>query len=268
MRPEDLFNYFKLRRFVKNSGEVLRFRKTRIPGKDLEVKMRVGPSLFLRSGMADFHLFHRIFLRDEYRVDRFPPGTWECVVDLGGNVGLFAVRSSLIARRVITCEPFPGNQAPLARNLEGRGNVTIVSAAVSGEAGTCRLYRPTQENRSAIQSAFMDMEEGAFRSEAFDDVPAVTLDQLFDRHDIEVCDLVKIDVEGMEYEILNAAGDETFSRIRRIHGEYHDVNENDPRTRIDAFSGFLRSKGFGVEVVPHRRKPNHGMFYGIRRNAR
>jgi len=169
---------------------------------------------------------------------------------------------------VISCEPFPGNQAPLARNVEGRRNVTVVSEAVSGEAGTCRLYRPTQEDRSAIQSAFMDMEEGAYRSDAFDDVPAVTLDQLFDRHDIDVCDLVKIDVEGMEYEIIHAACDETFSRIRRIHGEYHDVNESDPRTRIDAFSGFLRSKGFNVEVVPHRRKPNHGMFYGVRRIAR
>jgi hypothetical protein len=37
-----------------------------------------------------------------------------------------------------------------------------------------------------------------------------------------------------------------------------------PRTRIDAFAGFLRSRGYNVEVEPHRRKPNLGLFFATR----
>ncbi|MFQ5698531.1 MAG: FkbM family methyltransferase [Myxococcota bacterium] len=262
MRPEDLRNYRTLRRLVDNPWEVLRFRTTRRPGQTLTVRMREGGPLYLRGGHTDFHIFHRIFLRDEYRLDAVAVGAWSCVVDLGANVGLFSARAAPLAQRVIAYEPHAGNFACLERNLAGRPNVVRVQAAVAGTAGTLRLHHPEHEGLSGIYSAYR--EEGRHLSSRFEEVRAETLDQLFESHGIEVCDLLKIDVEGAEYEILHAASSATLERVHRIHGEYHDVARDDPRTRIGSFVKFLEGLGFTVELDRHRRRENLGLFYAER----
>ena len=101
-------------------------------------------------------------------------------------------------------------------------------------------------------------------SQEHEDVPALTLHDLFERHGIDSCDLLKVDVEGQEYDILYACGAQDLARVRRIHGEYHDVEPDNPRSRSDHFEAFLRSHGFQVQLRPHRRKPNHGLFSAIR----
>ena len=265
MRPEDFFDYLSLRKLAENPWEIVRFRKNQRAGETLEVRFRGAPPLFIRGGLSDFHMFHRIFLRDEYRLAERAPASWECVVDVGANAGIFSTRVSRIAKRVISYEPVPGHFEQLSRNTRGIAHVTAVPKAVSGKPGSIRIYRPLAESRSGAHSAFL--ENQGLSSEAYDEAEAVTLDSVFTEHRITRCDLLKLDVEGAEYDILHAASDETFSRIHAIHGEYHDVRADDPRTRIDAFRVFLEGKGFAADVVPHRRKPNHGMIFARRRST-
>ena len=98
----------------------------------------------------------------------------------------------------------------------------------------------------------------------FTDVPAITLDQLFSRHSIARCDLLKIDVEGAEYEILLTTTDETFSKICRIYGEYHEFHPNKSLMDGGTLSSFLRSKGYEVQLVPKRKRIDHGLFFAIK----
>ena len=73
-----------------------------------------------------------------------------------------------------------------------------------------------------------------------------------------------IEVEGGEYDILYSAAD-LLPRVKRIHGEYHDVRADDPRTRIDNFASWLRDQGYSkLRVDEHPRMPNHGMFFASR----
>ena len=262
MRIEDISFYFMLRRMAENPWEIVRFRKKRGKGEILKVKMRDGCNLFIRGGYNDFHMFHRIYKRDEYHVSTIPPGRWKCVVDVGANVGMFSARVSEITRRVIAYEPFPENFAWLGRNVATRSNVTPVCKAVAGKEGELRLFRPVKDTLSGVYSSFQEM--GGLMSENYDKVPAITLNQLFAEHAIDRCDLLKIDVEGQEYDILYATSDNTFERIHLIHGEYHNVAQHDPRTRIANLVSFLGSKGYTVSVEPHRRKENHGMFFAVK----
>jgi FkbM family methyltransferase len=262
VRLEDVRDWLALRRLAENPWAVVRYRKTHREGQVLGVRLRDAAPLELRGGRADFHMFHRIFLRDEYRLRSVVGGQLGCVVDLGANVGVFSVRIAPFARRVIAYEPHPELFGQLVKNLGGRRNVEAVQAAVSGASGTLRLYEPSNPGQSGTHS--LHPESGGYMSERFVEVRAITLDELFERHAIEVCDLLKLDVEGAEYEILHGASPSTLARIRRIYGEYHDVRRDDPRTRCAAFTAFLREAGFDVEVVPHRRKPNHGNFFATR----
>lgn len=262
MRFEDLSDYLTLRQLTLNPWQVMRFRKLQRDGDELEVQMIDDGPFWLRGGRNDHHMFHRIFLRDEYELASLANADVDCVVDLGANVGLFSVRASQLARRVIAYEPAKSNYAQLSKNAAHRANVDAVHAAVSGKEGTLRLYQPRWEALSGVHSSFPEM--GGHMSEEFEDVRAITLDQLFETHAVDRCDLLKIDVEGQEYDILHAASERTLARIRRIHGEYHDVQRQDPKTRISAFSSFLESRGFELTLRPHRKKTNHGLFFAAR----
>ena len=183
-------------------------------------------------------------------------------MDLGANVGMFSTFASRLSQRVLAFEPLPANYEQLRRNAGTRPNVTLLRQAVAGEPGTLRIYRAAHPKLGGTPSAYR--EGNQLLSDDFDEAPATTLDAVFEEHGVDRCDLLKIDVEGSEYELLRAASDATLARIQRIHGEYHDVRADDPGTRIDAFAGWLRAKGFKVDVDAHPRKPNHGMFFAAR----
>ena len=257
MKLRDFRDYFTLRRMTANPWEIIRFRKAQRSGRTLEVRMVDGPPLFIRGGLHDFHFFSRIYLRDEYRLSGY--SDWECVVDLGANVGLFSARASTISQRVIAYEPVPMNFEQLRLSTRFCRNVVAVKTAVAGKAGLLRIYRPRKPNRTGAHSACFDLD--GQMSETYDEVHAITLDELFRRHEIKHCDLLKLDVEGKEYEVLCEASDEVFRRIRRIHGEYHSVTPRDPRAQIDHLTEFLRSKGYTTEIVSNRKRPNFGLFF-------
>jgi FkbM family methyltransferase len=262
MRMDDIRCYLALRSQVSNAWKTTRFRRpSRHAGRELVVRLREGPPVYVRSGTQDYSVFRESFVEDVYRMA--DARDWDCVVDLGANVGMFAAYAAQFARRVIAYEPFPENLRQFCRNCGGRPNVQVVGSAVAGQPGKLRLYRPKSIKHTAVHSSFREMAN--LLSDEFDEVEAVTLDQLFARHAIARCDLLKIDVEGQEYDILHHASDETLSRIARIHGEYHDVLPDDPRTRIGNFSAFLADRGYAVTVDPHPFTPNYGMFFADRR---
>ncbi len=93
---------------------------------------------------------------------------------------------------------------------------------------------------------------------------AVSLDDLFATHRIEHCELLKIDVEGSEYRILRAAGERTFERIERIHGEYHPAGPGDILAGIRPLTEFLAERGYRVESVPSARRADQGLFFASR----
>lgn len=252
-----------VRRLATNPWEVVRFRKNQRENQVLEVRLRAAPPLTLRGKTSDFHMFHRIFLNDEYRLRSCGGPRWECMVDLGGNIGVFTSRVAPHCARVITYEPEPSNFAALEANTRGYPNVTRVRAAVTDHDGEIRLYQPIH---AGTRGVFSTHPEAELVSSDYNTVPAITLDRLFEQHQVTRCDLLKIDVEGAEYEILPAAAPETLARIERIHGEYHDVAPEKPITRIENFVPFLEAQGFAVDVDAHPRKPNHGMFFARRRS--
>lgn len=263
VRFEDLTDYFKLRRLAANPMEIVRFRKRQMGSQDLEVQLRGRPSLHLRGGRADFHMFHRIYLRDEYRLLPLFQKRFGCVVDLGGNVGIFSSRIAPYADRVITCEPVPVNFERLTMNLGGYDNVERLPLAVTDKNGKLDIYLPIEGHTTGVFSAHREGNEQRL-SEQTIQVDTVSFQDLMQQHAIEQIDLLKIDIEGGEYDVLYPAVD-LLPRVQRIHGEYHDVRADDPRTRIANFASFLKDNGFkNLVVEEHKKMPNHGMFFASR----
>ena len=259
MKFTEIGEYARLGLLVANPVEVSRAKRS---DGELCARFRNGRRFSLRGGHSDIHTFRRVFLSDEYRLRK---GPWDTVLDLGGNIGCVALRVAQHARRVIVYEPDPLNLEILTRNLSGLDHVLVVPGAVAGERGRRKLHVAASGRWGARSTLFHDVQ--AQRVNAADmevEVSVTTLDALFAEHEIERCDLLKIDVEGAEYEIFGAASSDTLARIERIVGEYHDVYPDDPRTRIDAFRGSLERVGFRVETAPSRKFVNQGLFFAQR----
>ncbi len=260
MRLADFSDYLKLRGIAANPWEIVRFRTKQKPETDLVVRLHDGEPFLVRGGLREYHIFRQMFLKDEYELDALPPGCWDCVVDLGANAGFFSIRAARLARRVIAYEPFAGNCEQLRRNVGSR-NVEVVQAAVAANDGVQRLYHPASSRLTGSYSLIS--ERDVPMSEHYDEVPSVSLQTLFERHGIETCDLLKLDVEGAEYAILYGADAATMGRIQRIHCEYH-ILPTDDRARVETLVDCLRAHGFEVQFAPHGRKPTEGLLYAVR----
>jgi FkbM family methyltransferase len=155
---------------------------------------------------------------DEYGLREIPFDEGDVVIDIGAHIGLFSI---YMARRwpgvtVFAFEPFPANFRNCAENLRlnGVSNVVLSNRAVAGD--NRRLNMATDPSNSGGASAMVK----TFRSHGtVSDVASVTLDEVFAVHGIERCRLLKIDCEGMEYEIL--PGTRVLDKVEYLAGEFH-----------------------------------------------
>jgi hypothetical protein len=77
-------------------------------------------------------------------------------------------------------------------------------------------------------------------------VSGISLGQLLRDHAVESVDLLKIDVEGGEYSILESTRSDVFSRIRNIVFEYHDIDGG--WGKLEGVKERLRREGFALHL--------------------
>lgn len=169
-------------------------------------------------------------------------GPGDVLADVGGNMGLYALWGARLVGptgRVHSFEPVPESAAMLARNAELNGFewLEVHACAVGAASGTVRLHR--MDLYSGCTSRY------AFESEHWIEAPLVTLDEHFSRRPPPR--LVKIDVEGMEFEVLRGAD-------RLLSGE------TPPLVVFEACSDFLRRAGSSyAEVLAYLAQRGHGV---------
>jgi FkbM family methyltransferase len=149
----------------------------------------------------------------------------DTVIDIGANIGCFTLLAARAARdgRVLAFEPERHNFQLLARNVgrNGASNAQVFHMAVSGASGFVRLF---QGEQGALHSTVPGRLAASAASE---EVPAVTLPEIFERHAIARCGFLKLDCEGAEYEILYKTPPEYLQRIDRITLEYHATEDKE-----------------------------------------
>ncbi|MCU0303752.1 MAG: FkbM family methyltransferase [Thermoanaerobaculales bacterium] len=204
------------------------------------VRLRRGPRFEVR-GALDLWLLKEICLDREYERFATPLGETATVVDIGAGIGELAIHlaAGQPARRVIAVEPAPDTFAVLERNLARNGiaNVTAVRAAIGAGPATLALDLATAP---ALRSATPTPTPGLAP------VPAMTLGELFGRHSVDRCDLLKIDCEGGEEEILRDPPVELLERVGRLVVETHREGAG------ERLAAMLAGRGLATRVSPNR----------------
>jgi FkbM family methyltransferase len=181
---------------------------------------------------ADLAAVEEVLLGAEYDV----PGLDDVgvIVDLGSHIGtsIAYFHARYPQARIYGFEPDPATFAKLEANVGALPGVTVQRRAVAAADGESVLHASSYSLRSSLFGGWADGRAVT--------VPTVTLDRLIAELALDRIDLLKVDVEGSEYDAL--AGSVALERARTIAGELH------PRlTDPDAFLALL--DGFEVRLT-------------------
>jgi len=167
----------------------------------------------------------------------------DCFYDIGANVGHYSLLLRHNFRRVYAVEPVPRNIRQLRRRLSFRfvRNVVVVPKALSDKNGTATLYvnsdRKNILNNFSASSLLEIFESrscnhGSDRTYVGSPIPVETM--TFDKLLSEpIADLVKIDVEGAEFLVLEGMRESLAGqRVRNILVELHDRDRKEELERI------------------------------------
>jgi len=182
---------------------------------DLRIHLRNGKELTLSGHRLDVVVLFQVFCEQVYPTD---PDT--VVLDVGGNIGLFAVYAAFSgARKVYTFEPNREAHGYMLENIKRNGLQTVIVphhyAVTSKSDEVVAIPKgASPQNRIAY---------GPASSDAYESVHTISVDDFVRQEGIACIHLLKMDCEGSEYDILAGMSDATFAKIRRIIVEYHDA---------------------------------------------
>jgi FkbM family methyltransferase len=259
MRPlVDLRDWLALRRFILDPRRFVRLRRRTLAEPTYRVVFRAGGFLTLRTAHEDRQIFLEIFARDEYRMADVARRGVDTVIDVGAHVGIFAARAAPFSRRVLSFEPAPDTFAVLTENLASLrlANVTAVPAAVAGRGGTAELRLLPKSSGNTI------LPGGG--GERVVTVPAISLAELFERHSVDRCDVLKLDCEGAEYPILLEAPRPLLRRIDRVAMEFHPAGDAPPSWSPEGLAAALEEAGHRVTFRRKLRHPGTGFLFSER----
>ncbi len=207
------------------------------------------------------YLVREIFVRRRYFRDRFEIHRDDTIVDIGANMGLFAMWAAPQAPegRLLAIEPGRVVEC-LNYNVRANrlANVTTVPVAVGNEGGELELVEypgfnlvshpsglgPALITRWLIFLRYFRVRAPTVRRTA----PCRSLGALMDEHGLRAVNFLKVDCEGAEYEIFRNLAPEHWNRIERVAMEFHELRPGDRHRELVSL---FQQHGFRVEV----RKP-------------
>lgn len=147
---------------------------------------------------------HGVFMESDLALMRafFSPD--DEIIDVGANIGGFAIPFSKFARKVHAFEPIPETADQLDYNLAQNGvtNVVVHRVGLSDAKGVLYPHRAADAGSTSLGATQENQNE--------ETVPVTTLDECFGSTNIS---FIKIDVEGMEVQVLRG-GTNLIARSR------------------------------------------------------
>lgn len=140
---------------------------------------------------------------------------YDTVVDLGSNIGTFALWIYPYAKTIYAVEPNPIAMKMLEKTIEDNGldKVTPVLVAITG----------SDEKRFLANTEDIDHGSGLINDTTGIIVQGMQMDTFMVQYNIPYIDLLKVDIEQSEQELFSSAGfANASSKIGTIIGEYHN----------------------------------------------
>lgn len=219
------------------------------------VRTRSG-NRFRLTELYDIETLWQVYCRQVYNVapaDRV-------VVDAGANIGLFTCFAAARAPHAVihAVEPCPETFARLQETVRTNALESRVGShqvALSSAPGTAAM------STAAKASQMFHLARTKDHNASGPVIQTVTLRALLDATACGTVDLLKMDIEGSEYDVLLSTPPDVLRRIRRIDVEYHQPETGAADKK--ALAAHVCRAGFRLREDP-RRAGEYGLFHFIR----
>jgi FkbM family methyltransferase len=252
-----------------------------------------APVAHLNKNETDY-IYNEIFVLQAYLRHGISIKPGDCIVDAGGNIGLFSLFASRLAPgvRVHAFEPNPAAFACLQANLSAWGeNAVCQPVGLSRDERTAELtffeglsllsgfYADAATERDVVKSYVFNQQDESQRTENWaTEIGTLIDDRLQSRTvtaslrtlsgyiaeaSIDRIDLLKINVEKSELDVLQGIGAGDWDKIRQL------VIEVDLSQNLEPITSLLERQGFDVlvEQDPLLRSTDLCYVYAIRPSA-
>lgn len=209
---------------------------------------------------ADQSVAAEIFNLREYRIaEEIIASTALPIVDVGAHSGMFTLYARALNKtaRIIAIEPEPENLKRLEEHCRENNvtNVKVVAGALAGTIGKRQLEVSTDSHNHKLTFALDN--ENALTVQAYDW-----------EHLLKLCPkgigLMKMDIEGGEYEVFLAAKTDELALIQALVMEYHDL----PGEKHGIIEQILRENGFGVQTFPSKFDKTMGFLWATNKKIK
>lgn len=212
------------------------------------------------SAYSSIDIYTKIFKEnDHFLIPKFSGKDVNLVIDLGANEGYYILKlkQNNSKCRVMAVEPNPLAFEILKKNIKSNklNNIILVNKAVDSKSGKITLE--IVEQFSAIGGKDLGiMERPWLKKEMIKkvEVDCLTLNKLCKDYKINRIDILKLDVEGMEMEILKNSKS-LLNKIHKIVVEWHS------KKLKDELKKFLENNGF--ELILEEKRDYYGDSYFI-----
>jgi FkbM family methyltransferase len=210
----------------------------------LTFRLRTGHTLTIAAEVQ--FLLNEIFVDRVYDLPGVQLGSSPAILDVGANFGLFAHYAAAKSggAKIFCFEPSSRNFAILEQNVRRNGiQARAFRLAVAPTSGEATLSLATSSAEYALAEAH---DAGEVKTDAAqapsERVECVDLERVFELTGVECFDLVKMDIEGIEREILTQCPDHLLLRMRALVIEWHHSWEE-----LEALAARFRKLGFLAE---------------------
>jgi FkbM family methyltransferase len=177
----------------------------------------------------------------------------EIIFDIGANIGYYTIQfSKLCKKEVYAFEPMTYQFNVLIRNININNikNVHVMKNIVSEELGIKRIFFYGMDNTGSSSVEI--------KSEKYEDVKTITIDDFVEKNNIEIIDLVKIDVEGHELHVLK--GMKNILSKGKIKNLFVEINNNTlsiAGTNANEICCFLAEVGYKAYSIKSGKKEKY-----------
>lgn len=220
--------FFRLANNVKHPLAVYWFAKRKGSGKGtVVVDKQTGTQMYCPPD--GFQILSEAWYNRDYDVTEVPLRPGDMVVDVGANHGYFTCYAAAKGAEVLAIEPSSANFALLQKNVElnnWQRQVTCRQLAIGATNGETLLYQFGRYAGAlhAIHPLYAERNSGQpLETLATERVQQHTLAEVLEQFGATSIRMLKLDVEGMELEILKSIPVELARNIDCIVMEYHHV---------------------------------------------
>ena len=228
---------------------------------------------------ADQSVYNEIFKLGEYRsAEEAIKTAKHAIIDAGAHAGFFSLYCRALNEKVkiFAVEPEPENLKLLKRHLDENKilGVKVIAGALAGETGERKLFLSSDshnhfviptEMEGSLSSGVRDSSttHGSARNDSRTlKVKALSFSDFCKQNKIKKISLLKMDIEGGEYELFDGMSAEDFAMVNFVILEYHRGDE------YKNIAEKLRANGFGVQVFPSHFDKTMGFIFANNKRAK